>query len=148
MLMTGREHLVELSFLERNLFLISWINKKQSCTSLSTVEVEYVVAATNCTQVLWMKQMLKDIRVDCNEPVVIHYDNSNTIDISKNPVFHSKTKHISIKYNFLKEKVEANEVKLVYVNTKEKIANIFTKPLPKESFEYFGDRLGVSSPLV
>lgn len=77
--------------------------------------------------------MLKDIRVDCNELVVIHCDNYAAIDISKNLIFHSKTEHISIKYNLLKEKVEANEVRLVYVNNKEKIVDIFTKPLPKES---------------
>lgn len=92
--------------------------------------------------------MLKDIKVHCTGLIVIHWDNSAAIDISNNPIFHSKTKHISIKYNILKEKVEANEVRLVYVNTKEQIADIFTKPLPKGSFEYFRDRLGVSAPLV
>lgn len=95
-----------------------------------------------------MKQMLKDTKVNCSEPVVIYYDNSTTIDMSKNPVFHSKPKHIWVKYNFLKDKVEAKEVKLVYVNTKEQIADIFTKPLSKESFEYLWDMLGVSTPLV
>lgn len=74
--------------------------------------------------------MLKDIKVSCSDLVVIYCDNSIDIDISNNLVFHSKTKHISIKYNFLKEKVEAKEAKLVYVNTKEQIADIFTKPLP------------------
>lgn len=128
--------------------LVSWINKKQSCTSLSTVEAEYVVDATNCTQVLCMNQMLKDIKVYCTGPVVIHYDNIATIDISKNQIFYSKTNHISINYNFLKEKVEENEVQLVYVNTKEQIIDIFTKPLPKESFEYLRDRLGVSTPPI
>lgn len=128
--------------------MVSWTNKKQSCTSLSTVEAEYVAVATNYIEVLWIKQMLKDIKVHCTRPIVIHYDNSVAIDISKNLVFHSKKKHISIKYNFLKDKVEENEVRLVYVNTKEKIANIFTKPLPKESFDYLRDRLGVFAPPV
>lgn len=86
-------------------------------------------------------QILKDIKVDCDAWVVIHGDNSIVIDISKNLVFHSKTKHITIKYNFLKEKVEENEVRLVYVNTKEQITDIFTKPLSKESFEYLRDGL-------
>lgn len=144
--MTGRAILVELSFLKINWFHGSV--KKQSCISLSTAEVEYVVAATNCTQVLWMKKMLKGIKVNYSEPVVIYCDNSTAIDMSKNLVFHFKTKHISIKYNFLKDKVEEKEVKLVYVNTKEQIADIFTKPLSKESFEYLRDMLGVSTPLT
>lgn len=80
--------------------------------------------------------MLKDIRIKCKEPVIIYCVNTTIIDISKNTVFHSKTKHVSIKYNFLKENVEANEVKLVYVNGKEQIADIFTKHLAKETFEY------------
>lgn len=99
--------------------LISWLSKKQSCTSLSTIESEYIATTTNCTQVLWIKKMLKDIKIKCKEPIIIYCDNSTTIDISKNPVFHSKIKHVSIKYNFLKENVEAKEVRLVYVNTKE-----------------------------
>lgn len=128
--------------------LISWLSKKQSCTSLSIAESEYVAAATNCTQVLWLKQMFKDIKVNCKEPITIYCDNTTTIDISKNPILHSKTKHVYIKLNFLKENVEAKEVKLVYVNTKEQIVDIFTKPLPKEAFGYLRDQLGVIPQLV
>lgn len=83
--------------------------------------------------------MLKDINVKCKEPITIYCDNTATIDISKNPLLHSKTKHVSIKLNFLRENVEAKEIKLVYVNTKEQIVDIFTKPLPKETFEYLRD---------
>lgn len=128
--------------------LVSWISKKKSCISLSIVEVEYVVVVTNYNQILWMKQMLKDIRIDYDEPVFIHYDNSTNIDMSKNLVFHSKTKNVSINYNFFKEKVEAKEVKLLYVNTKEQIVHIFTKPLPRESFKHLRDRLEVSTPPI
>ena len=78
-----------------------------------------------------MKQMLKDIRIEISELVVIHYDNISTVNMSKNPVLHSKTKHISINYHMLREKVLDNEIRLQYVNMKEKITNIFTKPLPK-----------------
>lgn len=99
--------------------LVSWLSKKQSCTSLSTAESKYVVGATNYTQVLWLKQMLKDIKVKCKEPITIYCDNTAAINISKNLVLHSKTKYVSIKLNFLREKVEEKEIKLVYVNTKE-----------------------------
>lgn len=87
--------------------------------------------------------MLKDIRVSYDETIVIHYDNTAAIDISKNPVFHCKLKHISIRYNFLKEKVEAKEVRLVYVPIKEQIVDILTKPLPKDTFENLRDQLGL-----
>ena len=80
--------------------------------------------------------MLKDIRREFSEPIVIHCDNTRTVNMSKNPVLHSKTKHISIKYHMLREKVIEKEIRLEYVSTKEKIVDIFTKPLPKEFFEY------------
>ena len=83
-----------------------------------------------------MKQMLKDIRIEYNEPIVIHCDNTSTINMCKNLVLHSKTKHNSIKYHMLREKVVEKEIRLEYISTKEKIADIFTKPLPKETFEY------------
>jgi hypothetical protein len=81
--------------------LVSWLKKKQSSVSLSTAEAEYIAATTCCTQVLWMKQTLTDIQVEYDEPIPIYCDNTSAINISKNPVMHSKMKHIPIKYHFL-----------------------------------------------
>ena len=80
--------------------------------------------------------MLNDIRIEFSEPIVIHCDNTSTVNMSKNLVLHSRTKNISIKYHMLREKVAEKEIRLEYVSTEEKIADIFTKPLPKETFEY------------
>jgi hypothetical protein len=125
--------------------LVSWLRKKKSSVSLSTVEAEYIGAATCCTQVLWMKQTLTDIQVEYDEPIPIYCDNTSSISISKNPVMHSKTKHIPIKYNFLWEHVVEKNIRVEYVGTKEQVADIFTKPLPWEAFEYLRQRLGVIS---
>ena len=84
---------------------------------------------------MWMKQMLKDIWITFKELVIIYRDNTSTVSMSKNPVFYSKTKHISIKYHVLREKAIEKEIRLEYVSTKEKIVNIFMKPLPKDTFE-------------
>ena len=70
-------------------------------------------------------------------------DNISAISISKNPIMHSKTKQIPIKYHFLREQVLEKKVKLEYVPSKEKVAVIFTKPLPREAFEYLRQKLGV-----
>ena len=70
-------------------------------------------------------------------------DNTSAINISKNSVMHSRTKHIAIQYHFLKEKVAEGEVKLEFISTSEQVADIFTKPLPKEVFEYLQKKLGV-----
>ena len=126
--------------------LVSWLSKKQDCIAQSTAESEYVATANNCTQVIWMKQMLKDIGVLLEEPIVIYCDNTSTINMSKNQVMHSKTKHISIKYHFIRDKVANKEVRLEYICSKEQIADIFTKPLPKDAFEHLQGLLGVQAP--
>ena len=94
-----------------------------------------------------MKQTFQDIQVKYDEPIPILYDNTSSINISKNRVMHSKTKHIPIKFHFLREQVTEKNIKLEYIGTKEQIADIFTKPLPRETFEYLRQRLQVvSSP--
>ena len=70
-------------------------------------------------------------------------DNTSAINISKNLVMHSKTKHIAIKYHFVRELVQDKEIRLEYVHSKEKIVDIFTKPLPKDAFLYLRGKLGV-----
>eukprot|EP00253_Pinus_taeda_P026168 PITA_26168 len=99
--------------------LVSWFNKKQSSIVLSTAEAEYVAAASCCTQLLWMMQTLQDLQITCTPPISIFCDNTSAISISKNPVMHSKTKHILIKYHFLQEQVLEQKVKLEYVPSKE-----------------------------
>jgi hypothetical protein len=125
--------------------LVSWLRKKQSSISLSTAEAEYIATTTCCTQVLWMKQTLTDIQVEYDEPIPIYCDNTSAINISKNPMMHSKTKHIPIKYHFLWEQVAEKNIRVEYVGTKEQVADIFTKPLPREAFEYLRQRLRVIS---
>jgi hypothetical protein len=123
--------------------LVGWSSKKQTSTSLSIVEAEYIVVASYCTQVLWMKQTLEDLQIRYNNPIIINHDNTSAISISKNPFMHSKTKHIPIKYHFLRDQVTQKIVKIVYLDTKEQIANIFTKPLPRSTFENHRHKLGV-----
>ena len=125
--------------------LVAWLSKKQTSISLSTTEAKYIAIVACCTQVMWMKQTLQDMKVSIDEHISIKCDNTSAISISKNPVLHSKTKHIQIKYHFLREQVAQKLVKLEYVPTKEKIADIFTKPLAKEPFKYLRDKLGIVS---
>jgi hypothetical protein len=112
---------------------------------LSTAEAEYIAATTCCVHVLWMKRNLTDIQVEYDEPIPIYCDNTSAISISKNPVMHSKTKHIPIKYHFLWKQVAKKNIRVEYVGTKEQVEYIFTKPLPREAFEYLRQRLGVIS---
>ncbi|XP_043694337.1 secreted RxLR effector protein 161-like [Telopea speciosissima] len=115
--------------------LVAWHSKKQESVSLSTAEAEYIATTASCTQVLWMQRQISDFGLSSDGPVTIMCDNMSAINISKNPVQHSRTKHIDIRYLFLKEKITSNAVRLEFVSTTDKVADIFTKPLPKDNFE-------------
>ena len=123
--------------------LVSWISKKQTSISLSTTEVEYIAAAKCCTQVEWMKQTLQDIKVVFEEPTIIYCDNTSAISLSKNLVQHSKAKHVPIKYHHLRDQAANKNIKLEYIPTQEQVADIFTKPLSRDVFEYLRQKLGV-----
>eukprot|EP00253_Pinus_taeda_P027311 PITA_27311 len=126
-------------------WLVSWSSKKQSSIALFTAEAEYVTTASCYTQLLWMMQTLQDIQITCTPPISILCDNTSAISISMNPVMHSKTKHIPIKYHFLCEQVLEQKVKLEYVPSTEHVADIFTKLFPRETFEYLRQKLGIVS---
>ena len=83
------------------------------------------------------------MKEEITKPVTLYCDNTSAINISKNPVMHAKTKHIAIKYYYVRELVEDKQVKMEYINSKEQIFDIFTKTLPKDAFEYVRGKLGV-----
>ena len=123
--------------------LVSWLSKKQDYISQSTSQEKYVVTEKNYNQSMWMKKMLRDIKIEIEELIIIYYDNSSTMSMSNNLVLHSKTTHISIQYHVLREKATKKEIILEYVTTKDWIADIFTKPLPKDTFKYLRGMVGV-----
>ncbi|GJR99639.1 retrovirus-related pol polyprotein from transposon TNT 1-94 [Tanacetum coccineum] len=120
--------------------LTSWFSKKQTALAISTTEAEYVSAGKACQQALWMKQALIDYDVRLDD-VPIMCDNKGTIDLSKNPVQHSRTKHIKIRHHFLRDNVQKGHISIEKVPSVDNIADILTKPLKHESFNYL--RLGL-----
>ncbi|KAJ9544465.1 hypothetical protein OSB04_024172 [Centaurea solstitialis] len=103
--------------------LVGWSSKKQNCVSTSTAEAEYVAAASCCSQALWMQTQLRDYGYKFDK-----------IPILSNPVQHSKTKQIDIRYHFLKHNVEKGNVEMYFVNTENQLADIFTKALMRSVF--------------
>ncbi|GJV28125.1 retrovirus-related pol polyprotein from transposon TNT 1-94 [Tanacetum coccineum] len=122
--------------------LMSWSSKKQDCTAMSTAKSEYVSLSACCAQVIWMRTQSLDYGYKYNR-IPMYCDLKNAIAISCNPVQHSRTKHIDIRYYFIKGHVEKGTVKLYFVRTEYQLADLFTKTLPKERFEYLVHRIGM-----
>ena len=104
------------------------LQRSRNCVSLSTAESEYIAAGSCCAQLLWMKQTLKDYGIDLKQ-VPLYFDNESAIKIANNPVQHSKTKQIEIRHHFLRDHVMKEDIDIIHVNTKEQLADIFTKYL-------------------
>nr|GEY30081.1 copia protein [Tanacetum cinerariifolium] len=124
--------------------LVSWSSKKQDCAALSTAKAEYVSLFACCAQVLWMRTQLTDYGFHFNK-ISIYCDSKSAIAISCNPVQHSRTKHIVVRYHFIKEHVEKGTTELYFVKTDYQLADIFTKALPTDHFNYLVRRLGICS---
>ena len=116
--------------------LTSWYSKKQNLVSLSTAEAEYIVAGACCSQILWIAQQLRDLGVDL-KGIPIKCDNTSAICITKNPVQHSRTKYIEVRYHFIRDHVEKGHITLSFISTENQLADIFTKPLSLDRFAYF-----------
>ena len=118
------------------------MSKKQNFVSLSTVEAEYIAVGSCCSQLLWMKKVLTDYGIS-QDSMVVYCDNSSAIDISNNLVQHSKTKHIEIRYHFIRDLVERKIVCLEYILNERQNADIFTKPLDRSKFKTLCQVIGV-----
>nr|GEW81875.1 ribonuclease H-like domain-containing protein [Tanacetum cinerariifolium] len=122
--------------------LVSWSSTKQDYTSMSFAEAEYVSLSACCAQALWMRTQLTDYGFHFDK-IPMYRESKAAIAISCNPVQHSRTKHIDVKYHFIKEKVEKGTIELFFVETKYQLADLFTKALPEETFQYLVRRIGM-----
>ncbi|GJZ39341.1 hypothetical protein Tco_0585904 [Tanacetum coccineum] len=121
--------------------LTSWFSKKQTALAISTTKAEYVSAGKPCQQALWMKQALVDYDIKLDD-IPVRCDNKGAIDLSKNPVLHSRTKHIEICHHFLHDNVQKGNITIEKVASEDNISDILTKPLKRKLFNLL--RLGLS----
>ena len=124
--------------------LVAWHSKKQTSVALSTAEGEYIAAGSCCAQILWMQQTLQDFGISYSN-IPIYCDNTSAINISKNPVMHSRTKHIDVRHHFLRDNVSKGNIELIYISTEKQRADIFTKPLAEDRFCIMRRELGMCS---
>nr|GEZ91284.1 Gag-Pol polyprotein [Tanacetum cinerariifolium] len=124
--------------------LIILISKKHNCVSISTAEYEYVAVSSYCAQVLWMRTQLTDYGFFYDK-VPIYCDSKSAIAISCNPVQHTRTKHIDVRYHFIKDHAKKGTIELYFVGTEYQLADLFTKSLPEARFKFLVEKLGMMS---
>ncbi|KAI3681369.1 hypothetical protein L6452_36163 [Arctium lappa] len=122
--------------------LVSWTSKKQNSVSTSTAEAEYVAAGSCSSQILWMRNQLLDYDLQLSK-IPIYCDSTSAIAIANNPVLHSKTKHIEIRYHFIRDHVMNGDIELHFIPTDFQLADIFTKPLDETRFNFLISELGM-----
>lgn len=130
-----------------NVFLLnggamSWLSKKQATVSLSTAEAEYVALSQAAQESTWLKRLLTDLGMS-DGPTVILEDNQGAIAIVKNPVNHSRMKHIDIHYHYIRECVKNGQIQVQYCPTVDMKADILTKPLTRQRFEHLRREIGL-----
>jgi hypothetical protein len=124
--------------------LVSWSSKRQKSAAISSTEAEYIAMSGCCAQILWMRSQLTDYGLGFNK-VPMYCDNKSAIALCCNSVQHSRSKHIDIRYHFIKEQVENGVIELYFVQTLFQLADILTKALPRDRIEFLVDKLGMKS---
>ena len=126
---------------------ISWVSRKQSVISLSSTEAEFYSMTLAMKEILWLRNLLGEVGIDIPNGSVLYQDNLSKMAIANNPINHGETKHMDIRYSFIREKLSSGTVKLVHVNTENMVADILTKALPYKqharltSVVYIGHRM-------
>ena len=123
--------------------LVTWKSKKQNVVARSSAEAEYRAMASTASELIWLKQLLKDMNIEFTQPMKMYCDNNSARHIALNPVFHERTKHIEVDCHFIREKVQAKEIETPYIRSEDQLADIFTKGLDPKQFDKIIDKLGL-----
>ena len=122
---------------------VSWSSKRQATVAKSTAEAEYVALSYATQEAVWLRQLLNDVGFGTNSPTIIFEDNNGAIDLSRNAKYHSRTKHIDISHHFVRERVKSKEIDVVHCPSKDMVADVLTKGIPRVQFYKLRDLLGV-----
>lgn len=123
--------------------LITWVSQKQRCVALSSCEAEFMAATGTVCQGIWLRNLLNQVIGECIGLVVLYIDNKSTTDLAKNPVFHGRSKHIDIRYHFIRACVDRGEIVLKHVSSEMQRADVLTEALSTIRFEKMRGLLSV-----
>ncbi|KAJ0493560.1 putative RNA-directed DNA polymerase [Helianthus annuus] len=124
--------------------LISWSARKQRTVSRSSTESEYKAIADTVAELVWLKSLLRELGLNSEAPT-LWCDNLGTTYLTANPVFHARTKHVEVDYHFVREQVTQGHLKVNFISTEDQIADIFTKPLASQKFEFLRSKLQIAN---
>lgn len=128
-------------YLDEN--LVTWVSQKKRCVALSSCEAEFMAATAAACQAIWLQRVLSCIADVELGPIILYVDNRSAVDLAKNPVFHGRSKHIDLRYHFIRDCVEKGLIIIRHVSTHEQRADILTKAMAAAKFEKMRDLLGV-----
>jgi hypothetical protein len=125
---------------------ISWNSQRQKTVATSTLDAEYVAGAEAAKEAIWIRNFINDLRIPgiYVKSVPLYIDCNSALKLTRNPEFHSKSKHIDVKYHFIREKVEEGAINTERVGTKDNLADVLTKALPRDAHEDLVSHMGLS----
>ncbi|PKU59584.1 Retrovirus-related Pol polyprotein from transposon TNT 1-94 [Dendrobium catenatum] len=125
--------------------LISWSIKKHVTVAKSSTEVEYRALSAATSEVLWLRRLAEELQMQQNSPTTIHCDNISAIAIAKNPIFHARTKHFEIDFQFICQHISNGNIRIQHIPSHEQTADILTKPFSSSRFKFLCSKLSIRS---
>lgn len=123
---------------------ISWCSKRQPTIALSSTEAEYMSLAAAIQEAIWLKQLEEDFWPALSDtPMLMYCDNQSAISISGNDIYHARSKHIDVRYHFVREKISNRQVSVRYKNTQDMVADALTKGLHRPKHQAFSEAMGL-----
>ena len=113
----------------------------QSCVSMSSMEAEYTALSACAQELVYLRRLMREMFIDVTGATVVYEDNTGATCLTKNPVHHKRTKHTDIRFHYVRERVEAGDVRVVRVPTEEQLADTLTKPLGRDRTSTLRDKI-------
>ena len=123
--------------------LISWSSKKQKTIARSSTEAEYRSVAATAAELSWVCSLIQELGVALPTPPVIYCDNVGATQLSSNPIFHSRMKHVAVDYHFIRDQVQSGRLRVAHISSADQLADLLTKPLSTSQFQFFRDKIGL-----